>query len=226
MNSLAMLAIAAAFGLFFEPGWRLHPGARAKMHAEHGHGHGHEHGHEHAGHAEHAENEEGVHGEEEEHAPPPAPAPGRPQEEGQPGLPQWLVGAGAAIASWGAWLHTSTGIEVMIPYVLLGVTVYSWWRFEHLLTSRVPTVPPISPLAPKLELNDADGPEAPPLMPIALTVFFFGIGLGLAVARRIYSWGNPEPPLSPQQPAPAKVSGAVEAKRAPPPRQEMHKTGP
>lgn len=231
MDSLVTLAICIAIGLFFEPGWRLMPGARHHM--------THEHGEEH-----------------EEHAQPPADA--QHGEHGEGGSatgvdPQsrsagsWLgqavawvtngqvghalgrggAGVGGLLASWGVWLRSPTGVEVAIPYALLFFTGFLWWQFADSLKVKVPSTPPVSPLAPKLALDEQEEPEDPNV-PLAAMVFFFGVGLGLAVARAVYRWSIADLPQPPEPVTFPKVIGAMDAKKAPsvqPRTTEMHKTG-
>lgn len=82
------------------------------------------------------------------------------------------VALGSILASWGAWLRGPAGDAVVAAYALLCLAVLAL---------------EVSPVASNLVPKERGAAEAP-RMPAAAVQLFFGVVLGLAVARAAYCW--------------------------------------
>mmetsp|Transcript_58034 Transcript_58034/g.172618 ORF Transcript_58034/g.172618 Transcript_58034/m.172618 type:complete len:333 (+) Transcript_58034:69-1067(+) len=220
MDSLITLAIVMAIGLFFEPGWRLHPGARSAI-AEERERHHHEHReeqHEDAGPNAQGEKPDGD-------AEPPVGLLGRGRtafesfnEKVGSVVSASTTPIGAIAASGLVWLRSPVGLGATAPAALLAAWAV-WWMLDQSL--RGPPTPfprPVSPLAPKLGLDESRELEEPAdTWPVTATVFVVGVGLGLvfssALVRRANSDGQSAPVVVPV--ASSKAQGAIEVKRTP-----------
>mmetsp|Transcript_40410 Transcript_40410/g.126083 ORF Transcript_40410/g.126083 Transcript_40410/m.126083 type:complete len:335 (+) Transcript_40410:62-1066(+) len=219
MDSLITLAIVMAIGLFFEPGWRLHPGARSAI-AEERERHHHEHReeqHEDAGPNAQGEKPDGD-------AEPPVGLLGRGRtafesfnEKVGSVVSASTTHIGTLAASGVVWLRSPVGIGATTPYVLLAAWAVWWMLDQNLKDPPTPTSRPVSPLAPELGLAESRELEGPMnTWPGTATILAFGAGLGLAAStaliRRARAGGQSAPVLAPT--AGSKARSALEVKCA------------